>query len=102
MFVSSAPFVKKSRSLDTIETGDSTCPSKGARRRPFILLQMYAQTRIPTTSKCSACIIPTSQDVMKRELIDIRPGEASSGCLRRGLAPATMTLLFHLTYENKQ
>src|SRR6266567_6255646 len=60
---------------------------------------MYAQTRIPTTSKCSAYIIPTSQDVMKRELIDIRPDEAPSGCLRRGLAPATSALLFHLTCE---
>src|SRR6266576_5137678 len=40
-----------------------------------------------------------SQDVMKRELIDIRSDEASSCCLRRGLAPATMMLLFHLTCE---
>src|SRR6266699_6005658 len=36
---------------------------------------------------------------MSRELIDIRPGEAPSGCLRRGLAPATSALLFHLTCE---
>ena len=36
---------------------------------------------------------------MNPELIDIRSDEASSCCLRRGLAPATMTLLFHLTCE---
>src|SRR6266566_3963319 len=36
---------------------------------------------------------------MEPELIDIGSDEASSCCLRRGLAPATMTLLFHLTRE---
>src|SRR6266576_1508795 len=38
--------------------------------------------------EASVYIIRTSQDVTERELIGIRPDEASSGCLQRGLVPS--------------